>query len=291
MIYICYGMKKSGSTLAYELTRAMLEALGHPNKRLSNQVIAAKHTVNFLSNNEIKAFDQHALDMLKKEIPDSQVIAIKTHGGPTSFLRELAAQGQLIGQANFRDPRDNIPSLLDAGERARRRGRMAFKNINNWEAALEAYEKNLRLFEQWADIPGVTITEYEEVAFSSRAFLDRVAAQLGCNNLDAITCEKILEDVRGNRFTQYNRGVTKRHRNDLSVNQVLFLTQRFSQQIDAYMSGEHDPLDRALLKVANQLPPPTIKMEEPPVPVTNAFEKLRQLKNKAMRLLVRYQRL
>ena len=39
MIYVCYGAKKSGSTLTYKLTQALLTSAGHPHIPLSADAV------------------------------------------------------------------------------------------------------------------------------------------------------------------------------------------------------------------------------------------------------------
>ena len=46
-VYLSYGMPKSGSTLAFELTKAVFEQNNHPQTRLSG-LVEAKHALNFL---------------------------------------------------------------------------------------------------------------------------------------------------------------------------------------------------------------------------------------------------
>ena len=249
MIYISFGMKKSGSTLAYELTRALLQAMGHPNERLSNRVIEAIHSVNFVRRN----FDRETLRRLEEEVSPGGIIVLKTHAPPTDIFRELAAEGRLLGHAIFRDPRDAILSLLDAGWQARQQGRSAFSEIDGWVRATKGYEKDLQTFEQWLDVPGIMATHFEEVAFRSESFLRRVAEQIGAKDLAGLNLPAIVDGVKANAFTQYNRGVPRRHRDELTINETLHLTRRFGRQIELYMQADLDPLDIALIETARTI--------------------------------------
>jgi len=131
VIYLCFGMVKSGSTLAYELTRALLATLSHPQDRLHCPFLE-DHNINFLSGTAMREFNRESLRMIEQEAPSPKIVSFKTHTSPTTIFRELAQEGLLIGQANFRDPRDTILSLLDAGERSNQRGEGAFSKITSW---------------------------------------------------------------------------------------------------------------------------------------------------------------
>lgn len=256
MIYICFGMQKSGSTLAYELTRGLLTAMGHPQDRLQCSLVRHPRQVNFINRPDMAAFDRNSLRLIESMAPPPWLVAFKTHGAPSPAVRELAAEGLIIGQANFRDPRDVLPSLLDAGERSSQRGRGSFRGVTRWDDAVYNYHKHLECFEQWADIPGILVTRYEEVAFRSEAFLRRVAGQLGCDDPDALDLPQIVDCVKSTAFTQFNKGRPRRHRDDLSINESLLLVQRFGRQIDAYMGDDLDALDRAFIAAAAQVPAP-----------------------------------
>jgi len=255
MIYLCYGIQKSGSTLAFELTRALLQSLGQPQERLQIPLIGDDRKVNFLSSRKIRDLDRDSVQVIEKILPSPRIITFKTHGAPHDAIRELAAEGRIMGQANFRDPRDNLLSLLDAGQRARQRGRGAFQNIQSWQAAFDSHRAQLARFEEWMRLPGFIGTHYEEVAFRSESFLRRVATQLQLSLPDDLDLTQLAEQVKATAFTQYNKAIRRRHRDELTINQTLFLLQRFGSHIEQYMAEDLDAVDHALLHASRQLPP------------------------------------
>ncbi|KAA6186082.1 hypothetical protein F2Q65_06910 [Thiohalocapsa marina] len=262
MIYLCYGITKSGSTLAFELTRALLESLGHPQERMQISLIEDGKKVNFLSNRKIRELDRNGLQVIEEIAPCPRIVVFKTHGAPHDAIRELVAEGRIKGQANFRDPRDNLLSLLDAGQRARQRGRGAFQRMQTWQAALERYGAQLARFEEWVRLPGFIATHYEEVAFRSETFLSRVAAQLELALPDDLDLTQLADRVKATAFTQLNKGIIRRHRDELTVNQTLFLLQRFGRQIEQQMAEDLDAADQALLNASRQLPPVDLDAEQ-----------------------------
>ena len=97
MLILCYGITKSGSTLAFELIKGMLESAGHPQVRLSDGSVHPGQVVNFL-----EPVDRGTLKRLLAEIGD-RWIAVKTHSPITNetfgHLERLRRGGQ-IGRAH-----------------------------------------------------------------------------------------------------------------------------------------------------------------------------------------------
>ncbi len=262
MIYFCFGIPKSGSTLAFELTCALLEAAGHAQVRLQGTLIEEDKKVNFLGWRSMRRFDRAEARLIEAIAPAHRVLAIKTHGAPTSAIRELAEEGRIMGQANFRDPRDNVLSLLDAGDRANRRGRGAFVKMQDFGAVLDAYESHLAAFEEWIALPGFIASRYDEVAFRGEAFMRRVADQLRLDLPAGLNLGELVVHVHANAFTQRNKGVPRRHRDELTINQSLFLLQRWGPQLERHAGEDLDPVDRALIKAATHIPEIQLSTEQ-----------------------------
>jgi hypothetical protein len=274
MIYLCFGIPKSGSTLAFELTCALLEAAGHTQVRLQGTLFPEDKKVNFLSRQAMRQFDRAEARRIEAIAPAPRVLAVKTHAAPTPAVRELVGEGLIMGQANFRDPRDTLLSLLDAGDRANRRGRGAFVNMRDFQAALGAFESNLAAFEEWVALPGFIATRFDEVAFSGEAFMRRVADQLRLDLPAGLDLGELVRHVHHHAFTQRNKGVPRRHRDELTINQSLFLLQRWGPQLERHAGEDLDTVDRALLEAAASIPEiqldaeQTKRLNAPPKPKT-----------------------
>lgn len=271
MIYLAYGMRKSGSTLAFELTRGLLLALGHPQHK-RRELISAKHSVNFLN---LGGGDKdRLLERLDALVPQHEILVVKTHSAPTQMVRDMARDGRLMCQAVFRDPRDNVLSLVDAGVRARAKGGGAFSGIADLDTAIGACTRAFEVFEQWGEVAGVVTAIYDEVAFRSEAFLHRLVQQLGYDTVE-VNLDAVCAKAKQGRFTQFNRGVARRHRHDLSTNGCLLLTARFSDVIERHMAAELDDLDRGLLPLARGLQIPGSFAGLYPVSVAGTWAKAR----------------
>lgn len=242
---MAYGMPKSGSTLAFELTRGLLLRLGHPQDK-RDEVVGGERRVNFL---DLVDGADDDLRLLDERVPLHQILVVKTHSAPTQAVRELAGAGRLICQAVFRDPRDNVLSLTDAGARDAIRGKGGFLSMTDMDVAVRACVRSFEVYEQWCEIDGVLTASYDEVAFRSEDFLRRVLAQTGCDG-QAVDLAALCDEVKQERFTQFNKGLPRRYRHDLSTDACLRITARFADIIERHMEPELDDLDRALLPLA-----------------------------------------
>ncbi|HKJ25791.1 MAG TPA: hypothetical protein VKB65_13275 [Myxococcota bacterium] len=116
MIVVCFGLQRSGSTLAFELARAVLERAGHDQARLSSELLGHDRPENFV--------DDVSLARLERieRATGERTVAIKTHAAaPPDVAARLAEQPARFPAVlvSYRDPRGIGLSLLDAGHRAR----------------------------------------------------------------------------------------------------------------------------------------------------------------------------
>lgn len=208
-IYVSYGLVKSGSTFAFELTKKLLEQHGLPQPRLSDQAAAAGHAINFATNWN----REHVRAMSAEAAASGTTVVLKTHVKPRpAIARELAAE-RAVGHAIYRDPRDMALSLVDAGARAREKGSQAFSDIENIEDAIVHIDAHLKNFYAWVELPGITPVDYETLTSRTAAFVETLSAQTGLE-FDA---EPAIADVLENEFIQLNKGVQKRYRSEMAT--------------------------------------------------------------------------
>lgn len=248
-ILICFGCRKAGSTLAFELTSELLRRAGHPQDRLPGEILDLRHTVNFVSRET--GLSMELLKRIEAVTPPNRIIALKTHLAPPSDVLDYVKEGRAFAQAVLRDPRDNVLSLRDAGRKARRRGEQAFSRIRGVLGAITPCEQDLARLEEWTGIPQTLVADYDEVAFSSRHFLARVADQLGLGPVSDEMFLNIEQEVKGQRFTQHNKGIAARHRDELTVRQYEALTRHFAKFLKAHLPHRLDALDLATIAEAD----------------------------------------
>ena len=228
MILLCYGMTKSGSTLAFELVKAILERHGHVQRRLPDGVVRPLHTVNFAN---FQTPDD--LAHLKAEVAPGETIAIKVHGplaaDTRAYLEAAINEGSYTLHVNYRDPREVCLSLLDASEKARARDPEAtrgFGIIKGWDEAAAFAQKQIQHCLAWASVPGALHLYYNDVAFATEPVLDRICAHLALPRLSAEENAALRQQVFDTAFTQRNKAVIDRWRQDLTEAQNAELLAR-----------------------------------------------------------------
>src|SRR5687767_3992156 len=115
MLYISYGITKTGSTLAFHLTRELLAQCGHDQSKLGEDVVIGTGRINFVR--DWSALSAGVLDPIVRK---GAIVAIKTHARPSEDVKRWLRSGLARAQAIYRDPRDIALSLVDAGKQGRK---------------------------------------------------------------------------------------------------------------------------------------------------------------------------
>ncbi|WP_157802008.1 hypothetical protein [Brevirhabdus pacifica] len=227
-LYICFGMAKSGSTLAFELTSAILQAGGVPQPRLGDGAVAPGARINFrqaITNAHLRQM-LHEADLL-----GARPLAIKTHGGVWGDMERAARDGRITGQVVVRDPRDIACSMLDAGREGRAWGMRDGVPITSYEQAMAHVRGQLAHVANWRRIlPDAPVIGYEDLAFRTRDSAALIARQLGFDvDLDAAIA------LATSRFTQFNKGIAHRWRHEMPAEDAARYAEEFADFI-----REHD---------------------------------------------------
>ncbi|MDW8397768.1 MAG: sulfotransferase domain-containing protein [Acetobacteraceae bacterium] len=217
-LYLSYGVTKTGSTLAFELVRAILEQAGADQSRLPDGAVTPGHNINFFAG----AVSDQIPAALEAAASRGGLVAIKTHGRPESGARSAARRGRLIGHVVFRDPRDIVLSMLDAGARAREAQLRAFSEIVTLDDALRALERQVSQMQAWLEIPGMMPLLYDRFAFDLPRSVRQLARQLGIE-ADA---DAVIAQVE-KRFTQKNKAVPSRHEQEMDPADQRRVLERF----------------------------------------------------------------
>lgn len=226
MLILCYGITKSGSTLAFELIKGMLKSAGFEQRRLPDAVVTPGHRVNF-----VERMDPATIAKLYGAMEPNEKIAVKVHckvHRPTFIhLQELQAQRKLQIFASYRDPREISLSMIDAGAKAREANQQAFSEFKDVDSTLSEIERQLEIFRRWAAIRGTVRLGYNMVAFEPDTMIDIVERVLGI----AVNRGVAKHHAFNRAFTQKNKGVKDRL-NELSPDDRQRLTARFQDFID-----------------------------------------------------------
>ncbi|HVU22399.1 MAG TPA: hypothetical protein VHE09_16835, partial [Rhizomicrobium sp.] len=156
MLVLCYGMQKSGSTLAFELTCGVLQSTGFAQDFIRNDLHEPRE--GRVYRNYVEDVTADSVERLIATIGPTRKIAIKTHATfpdeDFARLESLQARGDLQVIASYRDPRDVCLSLLDAGERSRTLERGGFGKFETLDEAAKFVKGRTARFRKWASLRG-----------------------------------------------------------------------------------------------------------------------------------------
>lgn len=233
LIYICYGMPKAGSTLAFNLTRAVLEDAG-----ITQETLHAPGAISAGAYNYVEVIRPNELDALTDAITyqDNTPIAIKTHSGLWGCVERALADGTVRAQAICRDPRDIALSMIDAGKADAAWGRRNGAQIMSPQDALPAITAHVEKFARWAQQRGVLTLTYDTVAFDTKTAAETIARDLGVN-INAERCARAALNA-GNQF---NKGLGERWRTEMSAADSALYESEFRRFFKTFLSPEPRP--------------------------------------------------
>lgn len=227
MVVFCYGIPKSGSTLAFQIARAVAVLAGHPQWRMDPPLRSPGHKVNFQ-----QVLDPALLQAVAARA-GRRVLLVKTHDRPGAAwieaYRALARRGEAAAIVNHRDPRDICLSLCDAGRAARAAGETAFAEFASLQDAAARVEGYLAELAVWRDLPGLLELRYEHCAFRMDEAIDAIQAHLGL----AGPHWPVRLYAGRLAFTHRNKAVPERHARELAAPERAMLEARFGDYLDA----------------------------------------------------------
>ena len=226
LIYASYGLIKSGSTFAFELTKRLFVQNGRAQPRLGDEAVTPGHRINFAT----KWDESHVAAMCAEAEALATTAVIKTHARPRPAIVDLLESGRAIGHAVYRDPRDVALSLLDAGEHARAKQRKSFADIRTLDDAMADIDAHLENFRAWAALPGIRVVDYATLTADTAEFARGLAAQCGL----PFDHDAAVADVVANEFIQFNKGVQNRHLTEMAGEESDRFLAHYADLYDAF---------------------------------------------------------
>lgn len=218
MLVLCYGIPKSGSTLAFELVKGMLQGAGFDQETFVNDRLGPERLKRAgpTNRNYVTRVSKQKIRDLVNEIGPDRKIAVKTHARFQErlfpWLERMQADGQLQVIASYRDPREICLSLLDAGEKARTRGVKTFASVSDLRHAQENVQRRLEEFRKWAALRGTLRLSYNTVAFSPDDAIDLIEGTLNIQ-CDREAAKRYAFEIAS---TQKNKAQKDRYLHDLT---------------------------------------------------------------------------
>jgi hypothetical protein len=240
MIVLSYGMTKSGSTLAFELCKSILQQNGYEQRRLRDGVVVPSHHINFITDLSVES-----LRRVMQEVSPLEIIAIKAHAAfdaaAKQFIEDGIRRDHIKVYLNYRDLREMCLSLVDAGKQARAAEKPAFAEIHTLADAAKAVRRQLAICRVWGALHGAIHLHYNDVAFDTRGVVDQMCADFGFRKFNEKKYQELTNHVLNEAFTQKNKAVKDRYK-ELTAPQQKFL-RRHILGYDDYMNricAEHD---------------------------------------------------
>jgi len=147
MWIFCCGMRRSGSTLQYQITAHLVESAGRGNR------------VDW-----VKPGDFPALARQHANVEGWKVF--KNHVCTKAMAEEFHRQNAL-GVYCYRDPRDVVASSLQ---------KWSFSFDGLWQSGV--LQQDLENYKKWTRLPGVLVSKYEEMIRDLPAEVSRIAQHL-----------------------------------------------------------------------------------------------------------------
>ncbi len=235
MIALCAAPTKTGSTLCYRLVCALCEAHGHLQPELPTGVKKEGAVLNYVSDEML--LDLEWIERSREYIDSPQWTVIKTHAPCTPQLAELVKQGKISVIGSYRDPREVILSLKDAGRKAQEKGKGEFLPIISFHDAMKFHKKGVSKLREWIKAGGVCY-DYYQFAFETVRFLQLLTGQLNLPELAAEELAAIADRVKAAGKTQLNLGRANRFLTDMSISQAAFFTRELHEEIQLYRDIE-----------------------------------------------------
>jgi hypothetical protein len=229
MLVLCYGIQKSGSTLAFELVKGVLETAGFEQTFLRNERFKAGTPVPKSARNYIEGITRAKIEDLMAEIGSARKIAVKTHGSAPEemfpWLENMQARRELQIVVSWRDPRDICLSLLDAGEASRRVGAGAFGGLVTLDDAANYVRRRIGAYRKWAALRGALRLDFDIVAYDPDKAIDAIESVLGVSGDHTLAKRHAFEYAD----TRKNKALRDRHLSEMTDSQKAAMTAAFRQ--------------------------------------------------------------
>lgn len=234
MLVICYGMAKSGSTLAFELTKGILSAAGHDQGKVKTGGLKKRRGGNYIAE-----LTPESVAEIVGAIEPGRIVAAKTHkcfdDEEFAWYEDMQAQRKIQVVASYRDPRDMCLSLIDHGARSRESGQESYAHIEDLKDAARLISGAIPKFRKWASLNGSLRLYYDTVAFSPDAAIAAIENALG------VTCdhEEAKKHAFEDSFTQRNKAQKMRFENEMSDQEKDEMRRKFGEFIEQ-VCGRND---------------------------------------------------
>ncbi len=226
-LIIAHGLPKSGSTFLYQVTKEIAAQINGFSHYKGKEVFFPGMNVPDFVQDPTDEF----VDSLLARLPPGAAFVVKTHGRITPLLASRIGSGKIKVVMSFRDPRDTVISMLDAGASDRSKGnKRFFTKLYDVDDAIGPAKSGWKTVRGWFDCPNLLLIPYYLIAARQSWVVDRLCEYLGA----AQSRHRINADFsrdKHSRITEYHKGVADRFLDDLTPSQVQMLGRKLSVEI------------------------------------------------------------
>ncbi len=233
-LLISYGMTRSGSTLAFETKKAILEKYGMPQQKINFEGLGS-WIENYLPEKYLNDID--SLEKINQKTLTNFVV-FKTHGAANKKLIEFIRKFNIPVTISVRDPKDIIISLLEISKKNRSLNETGFINIISFKDALKNLEDDLWRLETWRPLiedGTAKVIPYEDTIKDAEIIIKFLA--------DLTSKPKLLireiKEITKKRFTQFNVGIVGRGQKSLNYIEIFRVEKnvyrRLNNAIDPFV--------------------------------------------------------
>ena len=223
MLIFSYGMPKSASTYAFQLSQLLLQRAGlHVVGPL--QILQDGPYEWFLpEDTDLDDFAARALGHIA-ENPNT-VCLVKTHKRCTEGVQRLINEDKVKATATFRHPQELALSLMDATTVERRKGWNRF-DVAGMQDAIAAITSGIDRVKSWLAAPGTFPLLYDQLVSEPSHIVGRLAEYFGVEGDPDAVVSYFEEDKQG-RIWEFNKGQLNRHLSEFPGEHLAEFAERF----------------------------------------------------------------
>ncbi|NEQ54159.1 MAG: sulfotransferase domain-containing protein [Leptolyngbya sp. SIO3F4] len=231
MIIISAGFMKSASTLIHDYQIEIINLVARRNGQKMLEKFSSGRGAAYRGKLDLKTFV--LLVIINFIFGD---IALKTHSGPTFFVRLLVSLGLAKVTYSYRDPRDVALSMLDHGNRTRQKEGENFKDNRGFsdvfkvEDAIPKVRQEIDNWYGWRDFKDVHLVRYEDFMNNKEDVLKQMISYLGYE-MNALDFDKLLEKYQTVKSRNFNKGTSGRYKVDMSPDDLELYNITFSEEL------------------------------------------------------------
>jgi hypothetical protein len=219
MIVISFGVRKSGTTLAFEMAKAVLELNGHPQSTLPDHLTKPGHDVN-----EVGPLTDEWLSRVV-ECTQGRKIVVRTHSHPyalsTDRILDSLDAGEVKIHVVFRDPRDTVLSMFDDA-----RSHPSKDKARTVDDAIERLRPRFRKLQRWGSFPSLKLL-YDDFVFDRARGPQLIADDLGVT----VDPDEVWRIVN-HRWTRKNVALPHRYKTEMSPADAARIEAAFPEYLE-----------------------------------------------------------